>query len=488
MKLLTALTGKASWEKPPPVPVPDLGREAPALIRPEGRATWQLLYQGFGNPWLRVPQAQNLRLYEQLAETIPLLNAALTRIVHLVGAPCVEAEPEVKADIDLWMRNVSVNRIQTGLSNWFMTWLRADLLYGRTHSEIILPANRKDIYALQQLHTRSIDLRPAPDLYSLQLVQNQIYGTNLQPLNPKVILTAAHDVDNDSPQGNSLFFGLPFVAEIVTSMAKDLRGTWERFGNPSYHIRYLPPDTLADPHGTIQSRLMATMMSRWNALQRARAEGNVGDFGTAGDVEVRVIGAAGEQLEFATPWRTLLEQIVAKTGLPPMMLGLQWQAGERIGAVQAGLVSAMIDAIRGSVCGEIEYLIRLRQQLVGRSDQFKLTWRDITLIEAIETARADLMTAQADSVKLTTLQNKWRLGAYTQLEAARELRPDLAALSDDQLLANLPDLLAVPPMPVAPTALGQGAEEPGAGQSGGNQPSGTRSLTYGREIVKNGRH
>jgi hypothetical protein len=51
-------------------------------------------------------------------------------------------------------------------------------------------------------------------------------------------------------------------------------------------------------------------------------------------------------VEFTLPFRSICEQVVAKTGLPPMMLGLQWQAGERIGADQAKLLSARIDAIR----------------------------------------------------------------------------------------------------------------------------------------------
>ncbi len=41
-----------------------------------------------------------------------------------------------------------------------------------------------------------------------------------------------------------------------------------------------------------------------------------------GDVRVTIIGAEGEVMEFETPARALLEQVVSKTHLPPMLFGL----------------------------------------------------------------------------------------------------------------------------------------------------------------------
>mgnify|MGYP001527896479 FL=1 len=51
---------------------------------------------------------------------------------------------------------------------------------------------------------------------------------------------------------------------------------------------------------------------------------SVKDFVAVGDVSVKVIGADNAVLDSEIPVKQLLEQIVAKTGLPPFMLGLSW--------------------------------------------------------------------------------------------------------------------------------------------------------------------
>jgi hypothetical protein len=477
MKLLTPFLKAPSNA----LPVVDLVREPPALTRPTGLPIWNLLANGFGNPYLRVPQQQNLRLYEQMVETIPICDAALDRMVELVGCPYIEAEPETQKEVQDWLDNLSVNRTQTGFDNAVNTWLKAHLLYGRAHMEIILTANRREIYALQCLHTRTIDLRPAADGYSTEMVQLQASSGQPRLLNPRLVLTGCYDVRDDSPQGNSLLFGLPFVAEIVASMMKDVKDLWERFGNPSYHIRWKPDSQFADPTSSKSTSYLSTIMARWNQAMKQRAEGDVTDFATAGDIEVTVIGANGEELEFAVPFRTFAEQMVAKFGLPPMMLGLQWQAGERIGAHQAALLKTRVERIRRGVEAEILYLIRLRQQLAGKDDQVTLKWKAPTLIDASETARARLLDAQAQKLELDNLDTIWRHGACDNIYYVRKVRPDLENRTDEQLPVDLPELVTEPPALPAPQPFGGG----GSGQQGGN--SNLQSLTYGtRPVAKNG--
>jgi hypothetical protein len=477
----------AFWGQPPPVtPLPspphDLERDVPPLIRPQARASWQPLTADIGNPWYRVPQAQNLRLYEQLVETIPVLNAALTRIVQLVGTPHIEAEDDVKAELQEWMDNVVVNRIQTGFNNWFSTWCFDHLLYGRAHTEIILPKNRKDIYALQPLHTRTIELRPDPDLYSIQIVQILAMRGMWVELNKRLILTALHDVRGDLPQGNSLLFGLPFVGEIFTSMLKDHKRIWERFGTPSYHVAYKPPPDLADPTGSRSQNFLALIMNQWNQMMTNRANGDVQDYATAGDVTVSVIGAAGEALEFVKPLQEIIAQMIAKTGLPPFLLGMQWQTTESMSSVEGGLLSQMVAAIRGHMEPEMKYLFGLRQLLAGKSDKLKISWEAPTLIDLMETARAETFNAKATAQKIANGQDLWRLGVISNLDFARQHRPDLENSTDEEVMAACPLLLAQPPAPIAP-GQGIGGEDLNPDTAGGG---GAKSITYGRLLARNG--
>ncbi len=408
-------------------------------------------------------------------------------MVQLVGCPYVEAEDEVKAEIQEWQDNVVVNRLMTGFHNWFSTAVFDHLLYGRSHTEIILPDDKRDIYALQPLHTRTIELRPnrdPQDHYSLDIVQILAMRGMWVTLNKRLILTFLHDVRNDLPQGNSLLFGLPFVGEIFTSMFKDQKRLWERFGTPSYHIRYVPPPTLADPTGARSTTFMQQIMNLWNTVMSNRANGDVGDFGTAGDVEVRVIGAAGEALDFVKPLREIVSQLISTTGLPPFLLGMQWQTTEALSSVEGALLSQMVTEIRNHIEPEVKYLISLRQLLAGKDPTFTLAWRAPTLIDLMETARAELFNAKADAQKIANGQDLWRLGVQSNIQFARSMRPDLEDATDEEVMIACPLLLAQPPAPTPPGG-GFGGEELNPDTAGGGA---TRSLTYERLMRKNGRH
>lgn len=494
-RLIDGLTRLLRREKAP-VRLPDVGemdRMPVRIIRPQSRSSWeQITPTSIGNPWTRVPSQQNLQLFEQLAETIPLLNAAIDRLVELVGCPKVKAADDaVEAEINEWLGRLVVNRVQVGFGCWFATWLRDMLLYGRAHAEIILPQARNDIWGIQELHPRTLDFRPSADGYNLDLVQFNLTAGAPVTLNKALILTAVHDVQADQPHGNSLFFGLPFVAEILTSMFKDQKRIWERFGTPSYHINYEPPDEFNDPTGAKSQEYVASFMAAWNTMMESRAKGDIQDFGSAGKITVTVIGAAGETLEFVAPARAIAEQVVAKTGLPPMMLGLQWQTGERIGAVQASLLCQRIQRIREAVEPQIRYLIRLRQTLAGSDPEFEICWKDVTLIDQVETSRARLMDAQAETQEIGNAEKLWRMGVWSRFDVARAFAVGIEEdATDEEVAAALPDLQEEPPAAPAPLAA-PGQQDPNADGEGGGPTSGRsfrglKAITHGDAEVSFG--
>lgn len=456
------------------LPAPDLDRGPAAIVSPQGRATWNLSQLGVPSPFYRVPPTQNLLLYEQLVELVPLVNAAIAKLVQLVGCPVIEAEDDVQADIEEWLARLRVNRLQSGFANGFGTWLTAMLTYGRSHAEILLPAGRDDVYALQQLHTRSIELRPRADGYSLDVVQMQPLAGLPVTLNPRLMIHALYDVRNDNPLGNSLLYGLPFMLELYTTMARGLKATWERFGTPSFHVRYVPPEALSDPTGAQNRAYVSQIGAAFEQWAKSRAKGEVRDFTTAGDIEIKVIGAEGEALDFSTPARSVAEQIVAKTGLPPHTLGLQWATTERLSSVQAQLLTETIDEIRRGVTGELQYLIALRQQLSGGSEEFAIGWPPVSLIDEMDTARAKLFDAQARQQQIANLLTEWKMGVREPEEVARELKPELVGKSDEEVRALLPNLAQEPPAPPPllqmphgpPAALPEPAAVPAASGNG----------------------
>lgn len=79
---------------------------------------------------------------------------------------------------------------------------------------------------------------------------------------------------------------------------------------------------------------------------RRACQGAVRDFVAVGDVDIKVIGADSQVLDSEVPVRQILEQLIARTGIPPFLLGLSWSSTERMSAQQADLLTSEITAIR----------------------------------------------------------------------------------------------------------------------------------------------
>ena len=123
--------------------------------------------------------------------------------------------------------------------------------------------------------------------------------------------------------------------------------------------------------------------------------GTVRDFVAVGDVEIKVIGGESPILDSEVPVRQILEQLVAKTGLPPFLLGLNWATTERMSTQQADLLTSELWALRRSVQPAVEKICRFFLALEGLDPQVEILWDDISLQDITEEARAELYMAQA---------------------------------------------------------------------------------------------
>ncbi|HEY9014927.1 MAG TPA: hypothetical protein VIM84_07680, partial [Gemmatimonadales bacterium] len=282
------------------------------------------------------------------------------------------------------------------------------------------------------------------------------------------------------PQGNSLLYGLPFVAETYNKMLAALKETWLRYGTPKFHVTYVPPDTLNDPRGLITGPIANQIARALEQTLRDSSNGKTSDLVTVGDVRISIIGAEGEALDIEVPGRQILEQIVAKTGLPSWMLGLHWSTTERMSSVEASLLGEMIDHIREHLEAEIRYLFTLRQLLVGRPFEWELEWEAPSIIDQMQTAQAEKTEAEALSARIKANRELWSLGALTDIMFVQRVLPEFEGKSEAEIRRMLPGLLAQPPSPVMAV---------GAGQVNGQQENDNAARPFGRSLTySNGRH
>jgi hypothetical protein len=400
----------------------DKGKATPAATtRRDGSAAKARPY--YASPYVQalrnqVPLTADLNVYKVLREAIPCLDAAINWTVTLLGDVEIIADDPVREDIETWLKAVVVPPVSTGFDSWLGVHADSLLWSGKAVGEIVPNNRRKDVYALYNLESDSIVYQTVPgDPHSLHVCQTQ--NGQVEP----VILDPYWRIVNKfgnttSPHGKSLFHSLPFVCEILAVMENALKDSWERFGCPTYDVNLVLPDEFNDPDGTQVAAIMAPIKESFTEAMASRKTGDgIKDFFGA-NVEVSVIGADGQVLEIEKPYRVVAEQVVAATHLPPWMLGFTWSSTERLSQNQADLLTAYLDGIWAELYPEVFRIISTRQLLAGKSLEFDVKRKAMSLQDKVETARADLMKGQAESTRTKTSQEWWRLGYITQEQAA----------------------------------------------------------------------
>ena len=188
---------------------------------------------------------------------------------------------------------------------------------------------------------------------------------------------------------------MPFLAGILLKIFQATGQNWERAGNLRFAVVYRPGEG-EEAFAQERCRMLA---QEWSSAMQAGREGSVRDFVAVGDVDIRVIGADSQVLDSQVPVRQILEQLVARTGIPPFMLGLSWSSTERMSAQQADLLTSEITAIRRGVEPALCRVAELWLGLHGYDRRAEILWEDINLQDEVEEARAELYRAQAEQLR-----------------------------------------------------------------------------------------
>ena len=135
----------------------------------------------------------------------------------------------------------------------------------------------------------------------------------------------------------------------------------------------------------------------WGEAMQSGSE--IRDFVAVGDVQIKVIGADNQILDSEIPVRQMLEQIVAKTGIPPFMLGLSWSSTERMSQQQSDALTSELEAYRRILTPVITKICSAFLRSRGLSCGFEVVWNDIMLQDEVEQSRAMLYRAQAEKIR-----------------------------------------------------------------------------------------
>lgn len=387
---------------------------------------WQQQLNGF------VPREVNPWFLEALRSSLGVLDGAMNRLVTVDGIIDVEGGNDklVQTIQRELIAGIPVNDLQGGLQAFYagqgnelyeQGFTVAEMVYDRRGRELIglqvadskgvLFHRDRDSGLLQTWYlppmanaagrrdgTDAVEtvLRNTAQQLNVSLIQDKGYTM----LMPERMIYSAFNPENGQPYGVSLLRGIEFVSQILLKMHNATGQAWERFGDPVFHVSYKTKNR-ALKDGALDARRQKLATDLQAALTAKRL-GNSADFTTAvgadDDITVTIIGGDGKVLGIEMPARHMLEQILAKTGLPAWMLGMQFSTAERMADNQAEVVlqesKTRFEARLHGLNRVVETWMR------GRG----LTWKpgDWKLVQNLPNLRDELKRAQAGFLNAQT--------------------------------------------------------------------------------------
>ena len=367
-------------------------REPPAAVvqvrRGEG--------QPFGVLDRYVPlRGGEIALYRAIREGVPILDAAIWKLVRLCGGVGVRcADPKARQGLEAFFRTVDTGWGQRGIQSFLDRYLDDLFTCGHGLGEIVLTPDGTEIAALLCADPEQVEVKIGDSPLDFTLCRAGLGEERALPYQELLLFTPFQPT-GDAPCGVSLLRSMPFLAGILLKIFQATGQNWERAGNLRFAVVCKP----GEGEEAFAQERCGLLAREWSAAMQAGREGSVRDFVAVGDVDIKVIGADGPILDSQAPVRQILEQLVARTGIPPFMLGLSWSSTERMSAQQADMLTTEITAIRRAVepalCRTAELWLRLH----GFDGRAEIVWEDINLQDMVEEARAELYWAQAEKLR-----------------------------------------------------------------------------------------
>jgi len=333
------------------------------------------------------------RLYAAMRESIPVIDAALDKIVRLTGGFRVLSEnPARQAMLDSFVRDVKVGPCSVGLYQFICVYFGSLLTYGNAVGEMVLTGDGGEIAALYNADLADVQIRRGKTALDVEICTRN--GVEFTPVKyPGLVLFTPLTPPAGEFLGVSLLRSLPFVSNVLLKIYHSTGVNFQRIANLRYAVTYKPGNSGLDK--AYAKDIAESISAEWSNAMQSTSSGVIKDFVAVGDVEIKVIGADNQMIETEVPVRQMLEQIIAKLGIPPFMLGLHWSSTERMSSQQADILTSELESYRRTLESVIVKICETHLRLNGFGDSVTVTWDDINLQDEVETANARYIAAQA---------------------------------------------------------------------------------------------
>ena len=333
-------------------------------------------------------------VFDAIREAVPVVGAAIEKIIRLVGDFTVECDSaSAEKELESFLQHVPSGACNRGVNSFAVSFLDSLLMYGTAVGEIVCTKSGR-IAGLYNAPLSGLEIIKGDNQLEYRIAVKDTGGKAVPVKHPERILMAAANPTSEYYLGRSILDGLPFVTGILLKIYDSIGTNFERLGNLRYAVTYRPQNESDAAFGADRA---AEIAREWSAAMSSKD--GVRDFVAVGDVDIKVIGADNQIIDSEIPVRQMLEQIVAKVGLPPFILGLSWSTTERMSTQQADILTSELWYYRKLLTPIIEKICRCFLRQEGYTSDFRIIWSEITLQDEVEEARARLLRAQAEAIE-----------------------------------------------------------------------------------------
>ena len=336
----------------------------------------------------------DMALYKSLREAIPIIDAAIYKLIRLIGTFEIKCESrDAELLLKDFLKSVNVSGTRQGIDAFISTFLEQLLTYGTSVGEMITDGNT--VTHLYNADLKSVSLNEGSSALDIIVSADKGNGSFVPVKYPSLILLSVLNPEPGSIYGTSILKGLPFVSDILLKIYNTIGTNWERVGNVRFAVTYKPQNDVIDKAYAKERAMLVA--NEWSKAMSS-GSGAAKDFVAVGDVNIKAIGADNQILDSDVPVREMLEQIVAKLGIPPFLLGLSWSTTERMSFQQADILTSEIEFYRRQLNPVISQICRLFLRLHGYDCDFVLFKKRNQTEDITELSRSRYYDAQTQKI------------------------------------------------------------------------------------------
>lgn len=405
-------------------------KETASIPESQTRESFDTYWNSFPNSY--IPPNQSLPLYDRLRETLPFLDVVPSIYYRMLGDFEIDTygKENLKQKLQTFKERVQVGWYGMGFNNFLYQLLDGGIGSGMGIAEAVPEKSMSDINRLVIADPNSIVfVQKDGRLRLAQKAEFDFTPTIFE--NTDYIYYIAPDQRKGHPQGYSIYFSLPFVAQILYRMEKSIDNTICRIGDPTFIAGF---EADKDVNETMIKDGTTGFITSFKKAMVARKQGQVRDifFSAVGaKLKVDMLGNGKfiEGLEF--PMNMMINQCVAKFGVPHRWLGFPKAEGMNSSASQVDLdmLTVKNDANRACLDPVIDRIFSLYLTLTGDAGaKWTYHWNAPTLFDEKEQAMARNFNAMAAEKELNVIEKLMMMGAYQNQEELEQVLQNMGLL------------------------------------------------------------